>query len=29
VHDAEGNWAHINIDALLDAAEYLEEVERG
>jgi hypothetical protein len=24
VHDAEGNWAHINIDALLDAAEYLE-----
>lgn len=24
VDGAEGNWARINIDALLDAAEYLE-----
>lgn len=24
VDEADGNWAHINIDVLLDAAEYLE-----
>lgn len=24
VHDADGNWARINIDVLLDIAEFLE-----